>query len=82
MPISIYLNQHPFVAKALGYFLLFVSWIVFANLQGLGAGTFAAIVYFMTFGSLIILLAPYRYLNWGYILCIVLLCGVIEFFVF
>lgn len=82
VPISMYLNQHPFSAKMLGYALCFVSWIVFANLQGLGAGTFAAIVYFMAFGSLIILLAPYRYLNWTYIMCIVLLCSLIEFFVF
>lgn len=82
VPISIYLNQHPSIAKALGYILLFVSWIVFANLQGLGAGTFAAIVYFMAFGSLIILLTPYGYLNWKYIIGIILLCSVIEFFVF
>lgn len=82
LPVSVYLRQHPYTSRTLGYFLLFVSWVTFANLQGLGSGTFAAVVYFMAFGSLVVLLTPYRYLNWKQIILIVLVCSLFEMFVF
>jgi hypothetical protein len=56
-----YLSEHQTTSRTLGYALLFLSWIIFANLQGLGAGSFATVVYFMAFGSMIVLLKPYKF---------------------
>gem|GEM_PF-331483 len=76
--ISAFLCKHPVRAKTLGYFLVFVSWIVFANLQGLTSGSFALVVYLMGLGSLFVLLTPYSLLNWKRIGLLSLLLGIFE----
>lgn len=81
-PISQSLKRHPATARTLGYILLVGSWVIFANLQGLGAGSFASITYFMGFGSIVTILNPYRYLRLWHMIIILGLFGGIELWLF
>jgi len=62
--------------------LLIAAWIIVANLQGLGAGTFAFGTYLMAMASLIVLINPFRYLQWKHVLGIFVCCLFFECLIF
>ncbi|WP_159021444.1 hypothetical protein [Formosa sp. L2A11] len=75
------LIQHKNLCKIISFIVLAISCILTIKVFGLGAGIFSFFIYLMTFGSLIVLLAPLKIFNYKSLSVFLVVCFVIEFIV-
>lgn len=75
---SIFKSFTPIQLKVSGFILLAIAACLTIVKQGLEAGSFAFIVYLMTFLSLVNLLFPYKTLKWKHILFLFSISLIIE----
>jgi len=76
------LVQHKRTAKIIGIALLLLSCVGCVMAFGLASGIFSFIIYVMTFGSLIVLLAPLKLVNMKTLALFMVLSVVVEFLVY
>lgn len=69
-------------AKITAITLLTISYLGTMYLQGIITGTLAFVAYIMGFFSLIVLLWPYRYLQWSQLLFVMILAFIFEIIIF
>lgn len=62
--IEIWLQDNPMAAKAVGLSLNFVALIASTLYYGAGSGIFLYFVVLMTVGSLVVLIAPLRFVDY------------------
>ena len=82
---SLWLSQwskHKNILRSISILLFVLSGLVLTQTQGLGAGSFALVIYIMAAFSVIILLAPYRLFRWYQLVAIFFLCLSLELLVF
>lgn len=65
--------------KAASFLLLILSCMLCIKVFGLGAGIFSFFIYLMTFGSLIVLLAPLKIFNYKSLSLFIFICFTIEY---
>lgn len=74
--------KHKTLSRILGIVLLSLSWGLTMYVQGILSGTLAFGAYIMGFFSLIVLLWPYRYLQWSQLLFVMILAFIFEIIIF
>lgn len=79
-PIEIWLRNQPGNSKLLGAVSMSASFIVFTIHLGFAAGVFGFFMGLISFGSLIVILAPLRFLNYKLVGLIVLIAIFFETF--
>ena len=72
------LQNNPTVAKAIGLSINFVALIISMAYMGVASGTFLFFVILMTVGSLVVLIAPLRYVAYQTVSVLFLLALFIE----
>lgn len=77
---ELWMNHHPAGAKLIGSIVLLGSLLVFMVHIGVGAGIFSFFVALMTFGSLIVLLAPIRIIRYRAFALMVIVAFLLETF--
>lgn len=69
-------------ARIVASVLLIFSWGIIIRDQGFGSGTFAFGAYVMTALSVLVLLNPFQYIRWTYLLGLFVVSILIETFIF
>ncbi|WP_353183394.1 hypothetical protein [Parapedobacter lycopersici] len=75
------LERRPMLSKSLAGLLTAVAALILIDRNGAGAGIFSLIVMIMGMGSLIVTLAPYRFLNRFTLVLLYLAALTCEYFI-